>query len=1065
MPLTLVRSRSNARLWGQCVDAFLPGNTGAAGTDATRHGAHLWLTHRTTRDRLLETAAARGHPGWLAPPFSFFSELPVRFDLPGRPLGPLTGRMLLTRISADVAEREGFGGERAPARGHMIDRLLSDLLPEGVAPDDLAAALETIPRDAFRERRDRWIVETYRRYLARSEERGQYDPRSVHARIADRVRDGALPAAIGGATALHVFGPASLQGRRRLFGALAAQDAVEVRVYLPDEADPGEWERVATGSEALPDDGPPALDVQPTPDAIREADWIARAVKGLVSRDSVPLHQIAIVARSGREDTRRIHDALGRAGIPATARIRTRLDEVPALRAVLLLLEAIADEWPRDGLRAVLGSPYFATAVDLRGIDLIATRARPRGIDAWIRALEGLREELSSDRAWRLARAGVSRARLADDLAALETLRSAVDALTAPRPESEWIAATRDLLRGRPLGLRELACVPAGERWDLVRLDQRGILAVDALLREWLDLAPDGGRPVPAGEWTARLRQLLQSNELALSTPGQRGVQVLEAHEAALTPFAHTFIVHANDGVFPAPFAGGLLTDDERVQLVAAGVPVQTRDLRLEREQRLWRACANGAAVTVTYRTADSRGVPRLASLFVPSHDRRGDLPRTRAAIASTGDDAGLTRTDVLGLEVLRLAGARRGRPPEPFTTPDPHAIRAAVLGAFADAARTGGLDPFAETVPLAPGDAADAAEALEALFGNARPLSERPGPWNGRLRDPALLDWLGRRFGDDREWSASQLEQYARRPFDFLLERVLGLTDAETAEDEANRLTVGGLVHAALETFYRGFVEGPDRVDPAVFARDGLPEDEVDRRFAAAWSRVCDAYETAEDRWVGAPCVWAATREELAERIHAFLTWELARRDRGAPWKIELAFGRGGAAPAADLSGPGRDGSPRHLLLAGRIDRIDRLGPDGTGDLRIVDYKSGGASGAPSKRAFDDGAALQATLYMAAADALGLGRPISAVYRTVRAPANRGTRGPGDVESSLRLAREIPPRVRAGLFEAVQAGSGKLLPWQPGRDIARTEVRISSGTRFDRTVAIELPAAEGATT
>ena len=49
--------------------------------------------------------------------------------------------------------------------------------------------------------------------------------------------------------------------------------------------------------------------------------------------------------------------------------------------------------------------------------------------------------------------------------------------------------------------------------------------------------------------------------------------------------------------------------------------------LRLEREQRLWRACTGSDHVTATYWTADANGGPRLPSLFLPAHDREHELP------------------------------------------------------------------------------------------------------------------------------------------------------------------------------------------------------------------------------------------------------------------------------------------------------------------------------------------------------------------------------------------------------------------------------------------------------
>ncbi|MDH3735279.1 MAG: PD-(D/E)XK nuclease family protein, partial [Gemmatimonadota bacterium] len=561
-------------------------------------------------------------------------------------------------------------------------------------------------------------------------------------------------------------------------------------------------------------------------------------------------------------------------------------------------------------------------------------------------------------------------------------------------------------------------------------------------------------RPIDVGEWYGRLRRLLESNEIATSSPSHRGVQVLEAHEASLTPFEHAFVIHANEGVFPPRPTGGLLTEAEREALAERGLPIGTRNLAFERERRLWLASVGARDVLISYRTADPSGIPRLASLFVPSHDRSAELARTRRSLPDkrTDPESLVTPAQLLEAEALRFVRVRRSAKRSPFSTPDPDALRAATLRAYAEECRTGGLDEAAlrqATEALSEAavrfDGSSGSLDAAAVFGNQRPLSQRPTPWNGEIRDPLLLSYLRERFSPAHVWSASQLEQYGKRPFDFLLERVLGLREIETAEDEASRLTVGGLVHRILEDFYRGRLGRPSEAF----------DEEARAALGAAFDDRCARYEKSGSEWVGVPYVWAATRDELRDRLVRFVEWEFTKPASGTPVEVEFVFGRGSERGPLDLSGPGRTDPELPLLLGGRIDRVDRMGDEGA-PHRIIDYKSG--SGGPSKAAFEDGAALQAPLYMGAVEAAGVGAAATASYRTIRSPADRARRTAADVEPALILAREIARRVRAGLFEAVQARSSDLSPWQPGRDLARTDARIESGTRFDALAPMPLP-------
>jgi RecB family exonuclease len=1061
MPLQLIRSASNEALWDECVTQFfdeLGGHTGPLD-----YATHLWVVHRAQRDRLYERATARGLAGWFRPPVAFFSQLRDAFAISEMPIGILTGRLLVARLATESARQHGLVAatrEAGPARGHMLDRLFSELLPEGVTPEGLESALAALQTDEFGERRNAWVGDTYRAFLEALAQRERYDPRSIHAKVAERIEAGGLRSAIGGARRLHVYGLTSLRGRRRLIQALASQTEVEVVVYLPTEPTTSEWDDLAgEPTRVLPTTGKaPEVRVQPTPDAVREGRWVARRIKTILSAGDVSPHEVVVVARTGRQDTRRLHRALHDAGVPSTVRVRTRLAEIPALRSVLELFRAASEGWTYRGLRQVLASPYFEVEIDLRGIDHLSTVRRIHGLEEWTEWLSRLQERAQANEPRALAQVGISGPQIARDIAGFERFRESTGVLEGEHTEREWIDCTLALLRGEPFNLRGRLSDPVADRWDVVRLDQRGVLALESLLVEWGQWpgVRSARSEFDVGEWYARLRRLLEANELALSTPVQQGVQVLEAHEAASTPFRHTFLIHANDGVFPQPPAtAGVFTEQERRALKELGLPLATREEALERERRLWWAIVGASDVTVTYRTTDAHGTPRLASPLVPDHDSGTELPRTRLEGVGSGHaeqgEAPASQIELVQREVARFGAVRRGGDRAPFSIPDPHALRHAVLMAFADELRSGHLDPFVDTerevftddsklpapIEISEDSMRVDSAAAAALFALKRPLSEQPTAWNGKLRDPWLLGHLQRRFGEDRQWSPTQLETYGRRPFDFFLARVLGLGDQAEADEETSALTYGSIAHAILERFYRSL----GGQHPGTF-------DAVARnRFAEAFTTVCDEYERAADAWLGVPHVWRAKRAELRDRVTRFLEWELEKAP-GVPVELELAFGRGRNRPAVDLSGPDVHGEEQRLILGGRIDRVDRCGSGDPVPVRVIDYKSG--SSVPALRSYQDGAGLQTALYLAAVQQLGIGTPVEGVYRALKKRSNQSKLKASSMEEVVQLARSIPARVRRGLFEAVQADSTKIAPWQPGPDITRSAARVSGGTRFD---------------
>ena len=361
MPLTLVRSDDNQTLWKACTDAFLDelGDAPGPGT----FPSYLWIRNRGQRDLLLEAAEARGSTGWLAPPFTFLGDLPAprHFALAGRTVGLLTRRRLVSRIAQTHAVAHRITGPdhgSGVVRGHMLDRTIGELLPGGITPEALEAALSHVDTDDFARRRNAWVAAVYRDYLRELDARGLYDFRQTNALLADRVDDGMLRAAIGGARRLHVYGLHTPRDRVRLLRALHAQRDVDVRVYVLAEKEPGsEWEELGFPTQYVRGRPRGHRFVQPAPNPRRELGWVAQQVKEALLEEDVEPHEIAVVARMGREDVRRAYDALRDVGVDATARIRTPLAEVPALRTILEIFQGVAEGWSYRALRSILASP------------------------------------------------------------------------------------------------------------------------------------------------------------------------------------------------------------------------------------------------------------------------------------------------------------------------------------------------------------------------------------------------------------------------------------------------------------------------------------------------------------------------------------------------------------------------------------------------------------------------------------------------------------------------------------------------------------------------------------
>src|SRR5690606_24534677 len=122
----------------------------------------------------------------------------------------------------------------------------------------------------FARRRNDWLVSVYRDYLNELNTLGQFDPRSVHALLAEAIDRGRLLEAIGGSRVLHIYGLHTFRSRERLLTSLARQRDVDVILYTIAEDEPNEWDELAARldleAEILPVGDTPKPFVQPAPD-------------------------------------------------------------------------------------------------------------------------------------------------------------------------------------------------------------------------------------------------------------------------------------------------------------------------------------------------------------------------------------------------------------------------------------------------------------------------------------------------------------------------------------------------------------------------------------------------------------------------------------------------------------------------------------------------------------------------------------------------------------------------------------------------------------------------------
>lgn len=270
---------------------------------------------------------------------------------------------------------------------------------------------------------------------------------------------------------------------------------------------------------------------------------------------------------------------------------------------------------------------------------------------------------------------------------------------------------------------------------------------------------------------------------------------------------------------------------------------------------------------------------------------------------------------------------------------------------------------------------------ALQGIAAALRMIRQRSrtrsfSAFEGRLRDPAIRRKITEEFDSTRPiLSPTTLESYVLCPFQYFCRHVLSLQDVqERSEFEDDFSLRGRRIHMLLEQAHTRLqaesLAGPPNVEQvkalileAILELESQseppPQDTADEKFGGASSKV----------QLGIKRIELGRLRRLAIRYVGQLAEYLGGKGRDSvPVAFELRFGRKGddgkTPPPLEVGRP-----PYTVFLQGSIDRVDRVGVEGT-RFRVIDYKTGAVPTLPKVKA---GEALQLPLYALAVDKLGL--------------------------------------------------------------------------------------------
>lgn len=429
--------------------------------------------------------------------------------------------------------------------------------------------------------------------------------------------------------------------------------------------------------------------------------------------------------------------------------------------------------------------------------------------------------------------------------------------------------------------------------------------------------------PVTFPEFFKELSGVVEAATYHLPPKNKEEILVADVVQARGLSFRAVAIIGLAEGEFPASLSGDpFLRDPDRQHL---------------REYGIWLNPSTESAEAEFFYEAVTRARERLLL--------------TRPSMADTGAP---WEPSPFWEEVQRLIPVA---PRKAQVGPDHAASWSELLEVLAGQEHTGTIWEWASRA-----DEEKRARAVEhaRLVLRQRRRGRQHRPYDGDLS--TLADQLAQEFGPDYLWSAGRLETYQSCPFQFFVTYVLGLAPRPAPVEGLDRRQLGSIYHRLLAKVYSA-AEDPTSEESLLRALEQVGETVLDQAPEREGFR-----ETA---W------WQETRREILETIRQNLK-KLAQEGEGfVPKHYEVPFGLKNE-PDLVICDEGGDS----FRLRGIIDRVDARE---NGELRVIDYKTGGVSGY-DKQALEKGKKLQIFLYAKAAqDALRLGTVVEGFYWHIR--------------------------------------------------------------------------------
>ena len=670
---------------------------------------------------------------------------------------------------------------------------------------------------------------------------------------------------------------------------------------------------------------------------------------GRLNAAGIPLSDIAVVFSDLRGNLGLIEEVFADFGIPWNAAVGTKLSKAPVIQFLFGITGLVANGYTREAVVRFIGSPYFrkdavpngTSRLDAADVDLVSRYARIDGArPSWMKQLDWLHTELED----------IEKAKNNPDISVhtVERVQEGIRILIADLDRLSGMKSLRDHINGFRSFLKVWS-IPYLYAAPDEQMRERELQVYHTFCSRLEALEKVAW--IPAGEAMTietfhRYISAIAEEPDDSSREDSFGVAMLGFHECPHLKFPVVFVGGLVEGIFPRlttrlPFTNSL----ENIRM---GTRTLSEILREEQYYFIAALLVAQKTVYLSAPLADGEKPLLTSAFFERVRMRTGESPWT-------GTDGMIPPAS------RRTAAIRAGagiRDETPCTACD------LIPGSL-------GINDLVERINM------------ERFYR----WGACDSPYDGILSgNESICAVLAKRYSPLHVYSPTSLETYASCPFEYFLNREMGLRALPEVELNLSAGNRGTAIHTILATFYRQWHDsGKIKVSPV--------------SFVDATNLILKIAAEELDRYTFQSPLWDATRIlMLGDDRHTgpgyfvrFLLHEIEETNSPlVPSRFEFSFGMGNNESDDPNSSPepvelvSPDGE-RKMFMRGRIDRID-LTPDGF--FLIYDYKSG--SQHPKAKDIVAGTALQLPLYLLAFEKITGNHGIGGGYYTIRREVDR---------------------------------------------------------------------------